>query len=541
MRHFILFIAFLIALPAMAILPTETVPYKKQDSEHIKQVFTAWDQEKGEYLYESISALVMNEPQPMSPSGSYQTSYELLQSMDASRIDRLERIAKDELENEKKATRGKRDSYYWEEWLSYVNSSTCSNTRHGSSIGEPHMKTFDGETYDFQNGGDYLLSASDDGRFVVQTQTFRRAPDSKFSLNRGVAAYVNGDVVEFRISESNKTGDVFVNEEMLPAGKGTYKLSQGGVIATNGKKYEVKFPTGERMRIHTVSNRSKGTNDYNENVYQLFQVDLDIPECRSNIFGLLGNNDGVKNDLIMENQDFAYNPDRSTYTEDELYGPGRRTPSVMNNQEKSAEYIAFTFSEAYRLVKDNSLFIEQMTDIEDSIRYPYNGGNSLAELDDDVVQQGLEKARKAGVAEDDLYGAVFDYGYLGIDPAESVREDDYKRPERTAKYQEPKLNATGDGIQTDQKEVNKTTPNTNVYIGRTIYRNPYYYRNPYRTPTYRNPSPTRPNGNVNTNPRRPTGSNAGSNGRRPSSTGSSSGGRRTPSGGTRTPGGGGRN
>ena len=71
----------------MAILPEETVPYKKQDSEHIKQIFTAWDQVKGEYLYESISALVMNEAQPKSPSRLNQTSYELLQSMDMNRIE----------------------------------------------------------------------------------------------------------------------------------------------------------------------------------------------------------------------------------------------------------------------------------------------------------------------------------------------------------------------------------------------------------------------------------------------------------------------
>lgn len=540
MRHFILFIAFLIALPVMAISPSETVPYKKQDSEHIKEVFTAWDQEKGAYLYESIGALVMNEAQPMSPTEIDQTSYELLQSMDLNRIERLERIAKSELENEKKATRGERDTYYWQEWLNYVNSSKCGNTRHGSSIGEPHMKTFDGEKYDFQNGGDYLLSASEDGRFVIQTQTFRRAPDSKFSLNRGVAAYVNGDVVEFRISKSNKTGDVFVNEEPLPTGEGTYKLPQGGVISTNGKTYDVKFPTGERMHIHTVSNSSRGTNTYNEKVYQLFQVDVYMPECRDNIFGLLGNNDGEKNDLIRENQDVAFNPDRGSYTDDELYGAGRRTPSVMNNQEKSADYIAFTFSEEYRLFKENSLFIEQMTDIEDSIRYPYLGGNSLAELDDDVVQNGLEKARKAGVSEDDLYGAIFDFGYLGIDPAETVRENNYRQPQRTTKYEEPKLNATGDGIQTDQKVENK--PNTNIYIGRPVYRSPYYYKNPYnrypnRSPNYRTPT-TRPGGNVNSNPRKPSGSNAGSTGRRPSSSGSGNRTRTPSGGGTRTPSGG---
>src|SRR5690554_7334275 len=75
------------------------------------------------------------------------------------------------------------------------------------------MLTFDGERYDFQNAGDYLLSASEDESFVIQTQLFRRNTSSSWSLNGGVVVNVNGDIVEFRGTEMPIDGEVYRSEE----------------------------------------------------------------------------------------------------------------------------------------------------------------------------------------------------------------------------------------------------------------------------------------------------------------------------------------
>src|SRR5690554_7667887 len=91
-----------------------------------------------------------------------------------------------------------------------------------------------------------------------------------------------------------------------------------------------------------------------------------------------------------------------------------------------------------------------MTDIPDSVHYPTKL-LTLAQLEDDQVEEGLRKAREAGVAEEDLYGAVYDYGHLGLEPI--AYNDEYKAPKRSTMYKEPAI---------DKKEVNgnnnKTQP-----------------------------------------------------------------------------------
>src|SRR5690554_6588510 len=193
MKYFTLILAQIFVFSMWTNLQSETVPFERKDSEHIKEIMIAWDSNKGEYLYESVSALIMKQQQPERPQGLNQTSFELLKMMDEQRIDRIDRIAATELENERKSSTG--DRYYWEEWRAYIQSTKC-NMSSGKSSGDPHMTTFDGENYDFQNAGDYLLAASDDNSFYVQTQQYRIK--SNVALNGGVIMNINGDVVEFR-------------------------------------------------------------------------------------------------------------------------------------------------------------------------------------------------------------------------------------------------------------------------------------------------------------------------------------------------------
>src|SRR5690554_27634 len=439
MKYFTLILAQIFVFSMWANVQSETVPFERKDSDHIKEIMIAWDSNKGEYLYESVSALIMKQQQPERPQGLNQTSFELLKMMDEQRIDRIDRIAATELENERKSSKG--DRYYWEEWRAYIQSTKC-NMSSGKSSGDPHMTTFDGENYDFQNAGDYLLTASEDNSFYVQTQQYRIK--SNVALNGGVIMNINGDILEFRSVEKN--GDekmIHVNGEEIQTENTDLALPQGGIVKYERGKHMVKWPTGEQMSVSKRTFQKKW----------LFDLLVYVPSCNDNYYGLLGNNDNVRNDLV------AYDPEtgdeitneRQANSNDDLFGANRRAPEVMSRLESELYFITRKFGAVHQLDSTTSLFPNRMTELPDSVRYPKEL-LTLAQLEDEQVEEGLRKAREAGVSEDDLFGAVYDYGHIGLEPV--AYNDDFTQPERSTKYKEPELNKDGDGLKTDEN--NKT-------------------------------------------------------------------------------------
>lgn len=466
MKYFTLLLVQLLAFSLWANIQSEPVPYERQDSDHIKEIMKAWDSNKGEYLYESIAAIVMKQQQPERPQGVNQTSFELLQMMDEQRIGRLDRIAAVELENERNTSRG--DQFYWEEWRAYVQSTKC-DMSNGKSHGDPHMLTYDGESYDFQNAGDYLLTASEDNSFYVQTQQYRIS--SSIALNGGVMMNINGDLVEFR-SADKKEGErmIHINGEEIQNEQSDLVLAQGGVINYKKGRHIVKWPTGEQM---IISQRK-----FKQNT--LFDLQVNVPSCRDDYYGLLGNNDRQKNDLVAYDLETgeAIDYQRTANSNVDLFGANRRAPEVLSRLESELFFITRRFGAVHQLDSTTSLFPNRMTDIPDSVRYPTEL-LTLAQLEDDQVEEGLRKAREAGVAEEDLYGAVYDYGHLGLEPI--AYNDEYKAPKRSTKYKEPAI---------DKKEVNgnnnKTQPQIrirpSIFIGTGVRVTPPRQHRPSTSP-----------------------------------------------------------
>lgn len=498
MKNLITFLVTLSFLFSVAHLSAQHSSFKKRDSEHIKGIFEAWSEDAGNYLYESIASLVMHQPQPEAPENIKKTSFEMLQSMSLDRIDRLQRAAAVELEKEKNSKRGKRETYYWQEWMDYVESTAC-KLQTGSSTGEPHMLTFDGERYDFQNAGDYVLSASEDGTFEIQTQLFRRNAESSWSLNGGVALNVNGDIVEFRGTKEPIDGEVYVNEKLIRERDKTIQLPQGGVIRLNkrpestknrhipGDRYVVKWPTGEQLRVAIIRNFSFGYNEDTAEKNVLYQLHVAVPECRENYSGLLGNNDGEKNDLIVDDTT-SFNNDRTAYSDEELFGDRRNDPKVLDEKERSCLYIAYPFGNTFQLNKKNSLFRKPMTSISDSIRYP-QGCITLADASDEQIAEARKKSEEAGIPRDEVYSTVFDYVYADIEPRHQVDSATFDQPERTS-TEEPDIDKN------ENQEIENETPKVIEGIGREIRRkNPNTRRKPtkQRKPTRNEPvrKPTR--------------------------------------------------
>lgn len=455
MKYFTLLLVQLFALSLWANIQSDPVTYERQDSEHIKEIMMAWDSNKGEYLYESIAAIIMKQQQPQRPQGLKQTSFELLQMMDEQRIDRMDRIAALELENERKTSRN--NEYYWEEWREYVQSTKCGLNR-GKSSGDPHMTTFDGENYDFQNAGDYLLAASEDNSFYIQTQQYRI--ESNVALNGGVIMNINGDIVEFKSVNRNKDERfIHVNGEEIQIENADIVLPQGGVIEHKRSKHIVKWPTGEQMSVSRRRFQKK----------ELFDLLVYVPSCNSGYYGLLGNNDGEKNDLV------AYDPEtgekieyaRTANSNDDIFGANRRSGDVLERMNSELFFITRQFGSIYQLDSTTSLFPNRMTELPDSIRYPKEL-LTLAKLDDDQIEEGLRKAKEAGVAEEDLFGAVYDYGYLGLEPV-AAYNDDITLPQRSTKYSDPVLNNEENKTKTDEHNRNKGNTNEQIRVKPSVF------------------------------------------------------------------------
>jgi hypothetical protein len=495
MKYAIILFISLLTFSFLGNVNAQNVSFKKQDSEHIKNIFKAWNEEKGNYLYESVASLVMHQQQPERPEGINKTPFELLQTMHIDRINRLKRAANTELDNEKAASRGKRDAYFWQNWINYIETSSC-EMQEGSSTGEPHMLTFDGERYDFQNAGDYLLSSSEDSSFEIQTQLFRRTSSAAWSLNGGVVANINGDIIEFRGTKMPIDGEVYVNDKLIEQRNVTLNLPNGGTLRLNeppkesknrhirGDRFVVKWPTGEQMRLAIIRNFSFGDNKDTEALNVLYQIYVGVPKCRNDYSGLLGNNDGVKNDLVVDDTS-TLNNDRSAYSDEELFGDLRHSKEVLTRMQNSFNYIAHQFGDTYQLDERSSLFQIQMTTISDSIRYPIEC-TTLADASDEQIAEGIRKSEQAGVSKDEMYSTVFDYAYANIDPKDQVDNPETVQPKRP-QTNEPDLNKEEEQLNPIINKIPKVFPETGVETKPNTQEKPERQTEPNNTRPTREP------------------------------------------------------
>lgn len=496
MKNFTLLFVLLLSLSTWGNVENKTVPFQKQNSEHIKEIMTTWDKEKGLYLYESMSAMVMHEQQPERPESVNKTPFELLQTMDDHRIKRLDRAASNELENERKIH--KRDNYYWQEWKNYLNSSRCDMNKNGKSSGDPHMRTFDGEAYDFQNAGDYLLSASEDNSFMIQTQQVRTTPS--IALNGGISMNINGDLVTFSsVDKSKGEKMIHVNNQEIQNEETNLVLPQGGVVEYNKKKYLVKWPTGEQASISQRKFKDK----------QLFDIMVYVPECKQDYYGLLGNNDGSRNDLIVIDEKTGEENTRQTLdnTYAQVFGEERNSDFVTDKRHAEFFFITRPFASQFQLDSTTSLLRNQLTDLPDDIRYPEKN-LSLAELDDEQIEEGIRKAKEAGVKEEDLFEAVYDYGHLGLEPI--AFQDDYVKPKESNRFKEPKLDKNGRELENKPKSNSNIRISPSIFIGTGVRINPPRRTRPNTSPR---PSTNQRRGSSNSGGNAPRTPRGGSRGR----------------------------
>jgi hypothetical protein len=112
------------------------------------------------------------------------------------------------------------------------------------SYGEPHLRTGNGGTFDFQAVGEFLVALSSDGTFIVQVRQEPLFPQADVAINTAVAANVNGDRVGVYTKEASF---LVINGAPNNQAELLQRLPHGGIIRRHGTTVAVEWPDGSRL------------------------------------------------------------------------------------------------------------------------------------------------------------------------------------------------------------------------------------------------------------------------------------------------------
>jgi hypothetical protein len=243
------------------------------------------------------------------------------------------------------------------------------------TAGEPHLQTFDGQLYDFQALGDFLLVEADPD-FVVQTRQQRvNWPIPNVTANKAVATKMGGTRVAVCLDPARLEIDGRLVD--LADGK-SLSLPSGVSVLRSGNVYLIKGPVGETVRAAI-------TND------DFINVDLDLGYARKKwVRGLLGNANGRTDDDIATRDGRVISQPVSFA---DLYGP---------------------YADSWRVPPDQSLLCRDNNIIVGVPDRPFYAND----LDPADFKLGQETCKAAGVKAELLDACILDVGVLGQGAAE---------------------------------------------------------------------------------------------------------------------------
>jgi hypothetical protein len=279
----------------------------------------------------------------------------------------------------------------------------------GSSYGDPHMITYDGYRYSFQTVGEFLLSQSRDGHFVVQARQSQVPGQNALSLNTAVAMKVgNHRVAIYAQSAPDGRTPLWIDGNPTPLQDDTLTLSGGGSVRQYGSRYyTVNWPTGEQVAIKGIE--SGGA--------EFLNISPTLPRTAAGqTLGLLGDfNGNAGDDLRGRNGQLV--PSQDAYAPvTQLVSRAIDLPVPLSSvQNAFFEQLYRQFGDSWRLAQADSLFdyapgqsTETFTNRAFPDRFP-----SLVGIAPDQIQAATRLCREAEVTDLFLEGCVFDVAVTG--------------------------------------------------------------------------------------------------------------------------------
>lgn len=179
-----------------------------------------------------------------------------------------------------------------------------SNCAAAVTIGDTHLRTFNGLFYDFQAAGDFTLAEVDPG-FLVQTRQVSGAPTwPDATVNKAVAARFGTTKVAVCLAPpgSNEAPGIHVDGKLTPVEDGkTLELPGGVGIARQGNVYQITSESGDSVRA-TVNST-------------WIDVAVGLGRWPSSVHGLIANPKGNVNQIETRDGVVLTNP----FSFDDLY------------------------------------------------------------------------------------------------------------------------------------------------------------------------------------------------------------------------------
>jgi hypothetical protein len=117
------------------------------------------------------------------------------------------------------------------------------NPQNGHSVGDPHLRTFDGAPFDFQHIGEYTLVKSTKDDFVVQVRQIPVRDSRAVAVNQAMATKIGGQRMTVTLEENNLV--LRVNGAVVT---GDPPMLKDGSITRSitgfGAKYTFEWPDG---------------------------------------------------------------------------------------------------------------------------------------------------------------------------------------------------------------------------------------------------------------------------------------------------------
>lgn len=397
----------------------------------IRTELVQWDAVRGEWLAESFQAMAANQPIPdrnfpedLTPAEMYalvpterrerintilaqpsNTTQNRVPTTDNSTINR---IPVGSTPNQLIPASASHDRYTY-----FVSRPGCELVS-GRTYGDPHIRTFDDKSYSFQTVGEYILAASPDRNFEVQT---RQKPETdKVSLNTAAAMNVYGDRVGIYASDfpDGQTGTpIRVNGRPVYISNETFYLPHGGTIQNNGREYIVTWPTGEKVQARLSSSGSM----------RFINVTVYVYRCNGNYYGLMGNANGRSDD------DFSSSNNRFNMASSSIFAPFDSRTFGQQETAMEREQLAFLAKDFGRqfLVNDQiSLFDyafgqSSWTFYDPTFPREHITLGDIAQTDRDRARRECERL---GVQREDMAGCVLDMAHVNLTPSPRPTQPD---------------------------------------------------------------------------------------------------------------------
>jgi hypothetical protein len=247
-------------------------------------------------------------------------------------------------------------------------------TYQGISIGDPHLRTFDGTLYDLQSVGELTLMLDELDGMEVQVRTVPWGVSGSVSVNSAVAVRVGADRLAFYGRE-----EATLNGEPTTFTSSATLLPGGGSVVRSGVRHSVRWPDGSQVTVDAS--------------YVYLTVAVYLADGRSgNVVGLLGDFDGV--------------PEAQVFTRDGTLLEGPIDFGTFYN----------VYAESWRVTQEESLFDYgpgETTETHTDRAFP-RGLLRVADLNPSLVAEAELVCEAAGVTDPDwLEACILDVAATG--------------------------------------------------------------------------------------------------------------------------------